>query len=159
MLPTLRCPAPEEGVAPLGWVAAPMFVFFVILSTLVLLNLFIGAINENMGMAKDQLEDMKKQAQIKKEEKKNAEDSNLKEIAELHKLGKRIEMLTKRTTRLHYAMGMAEFDMKTLIKKMEVRSKRVKVCPRAYLVHNMSSTCCRSLVFVSLQYIFHNLAF
>jgi hypothetical protein len=131
LLPAPRCPAPEEGVKPLGWVAAPMFVFFVILSTLVLLNLFIGAINENMGMAKDQLEDMKKQAQIKKEEKKNSEDSDLKEIVELHKLGKRIEMLAKRTARLHHAMGIVEFDIKTLIENMELRSKLFKVCPRA----------------------------
>jgi hypothetical protein len=108
-----------------------MFVFFVILSTLVLLNLFIGIINENMGLAKAQLEDMKKQAQIKKEEKKRSADSDLREIVELHKLGKRIEMLTKRTARLHNAMGMVEFDMKALIQKMKLRSKRYEVCHRS----------------------------
>ena len=123
-----RCPAPDVAPKPLGWVAAPLFVSFVFVATFVVLNLFIGVINENMGLAKEQLEEMKQKEELKKAgQKENAEDTNSKFMTELHLLTKRIKLLRKRSARLHQAFGMVQYDMKTFVEKMQLRSGRFEV--------------------------------
>ena len=47
------CKTPQKAM---GWVAAPFFVSFIILSSLVVLNLFIGVIISNMNDARATLE-------------------------------------------------------------------------------------------------------
>ena len=120
---TERCKTPKK----LGWIAAPLFVSFVVVATFVVLNLFIGVINENMGLAKEQLEEMKKREEIRKMEAQNSKDSGSQDLTDLHNLQKRIKLLKKRAARLHQAFGMVQYDMKTLVEKMSLRSGRYEV--------------------------------
>ena len=95
------------------------------------LNLFIGVINENMGLAKEQLEEMKKKDEIRKMEAQNSNDSKddkgSQDLADIHNLQRRIKSLKKRSARLHQAFGMVTYDMKTLVEKMHQRSQRFEV--------------------------------
>uniref|UniRef100_A0A061QT60 Ion transport protein n=1 Tax=Tetraselmis sp. GSL018 TaxID=582737 RepID=A0A061QT60_9CHLO len=101
----------------LGWPAAALFVSFVIVATFVVLNLFIGVINENMAIAKEQLKEMRKEEMMRK-----GMDDSVNEIKELHTLSKRMKKLHKRTARLHQAMAMAEYDVKTLMESLQAKS-------------------------------------
>eukprot|EP00873_Tetraselmis_striata_P012326 jgi/Tetstr1/432590/TSEL_021960.t1 len=112
------CTSPK----PMGWIAAPMFVSFVIVATFVVLNLFIGVINENMGLAKEQLKEMKKadlHGKIPEEE--------AAELRELFALSKRVKKVHKRIARLHQGMEMAQYDMKTFIQAVDRTSQRFTV--------------------------------
>jgi voltage-gated sodium channel len=107
---------------PMGWIAGPMFVSFVMVATFVVLNLFIGVINQNMGIAKEQLKELKKE-----DGSRGSDDAFAEERKTLLDLGKRVKMLHKRVARLHQGMDMAIYDMKVFMKAVEQTGKRYDV--------------------------------
>eukprot|EP00192_Tetraselmis_astigmatica_P004077 CAMPEP_0117665410 /NCGR_PEP_ID=MMETSP0804-20121206/9793_1 /TAXON_ID=1074897 /ORGANISM="Tetraselmis astigmatica, Strain CCMP880" /LENGTH=484 /DNA_ID=CAMNT_0005472817 /DNA_START=480 /DNA_END=1931 /DNA_ORIENTATION=+ len=110
------------GSHAMGWIIVPVFVSFVIVATFVVLNLFIGVINENMGLAKEQLMEMKKEEAAKK----MAGETGA-EMKELRLLDKRMVRLTKRTTRLHQSMSTVQYDTRTLVEKLMKKSQEYQV--------------------------------
>ncbi len=113
-----RCTSPK----PIGWVAAPIFVSFVLVATFVILNLFIGVINENMGIAKEQLVEMKKQEVLNKSQANPADDSSTLR-RDIILLERQVKRLAKRSARLHQAMGMLGYDLRVLAANLQKRSK------------------------------------
>jgi voltage-gated sodium channel len=107
---------------PMGWLAGPMFVSFVIVATFVVLNLFIGVINENMGLAKEQLKEMRKQ-----DLHRGMDEVTAGELKTLFDLSKRVKKLHKRVARLHQGMDMAMYDMKMFMKAVEQTGKRYDI--------------------------------
>eukprot|EP00951_Prasinocladus_malaysianus_P007231 scaffold51894_cov21-Prasinocladus_malaysianus.AAC.1 len=126
-----RC---EPGHA-VGWIAAPMFVSFTVVATFVVLNLFIGVINENMQLAKEQLKELRK----KESARKDMDDETARDMKQLHLLGKRAKKLAKRTARLHQGLAMCEYDMKIFMKSIERKSTLYQVYALSFASR---SNCC-----------------
>eukprot|EP00191_Tetraselmis_sp_GSL018_P014213 CAMPEP_0177589730 /NCGR_PEP_ID=MMETSP0419_2-20121207/6985_1 /TAXON_ID=582737 /ORGANISM="Tetraselmis sp., Strain GSL018" /LENGTH=454 /DNA_ID=CAMNT_0019080155 /DNA_START=246 /DNA_END=1611 /DNA_ORIENTATION=+ len=113
-----RCTDP----APLGWLAAPLFVSFVMLSTFVVLNLFIGVVIKNMEIAKAKLDELLKDEALKRLDGEAARD-----LKELRQLSKRIKKLHTRALRLEHGMQTTEYDMQLLMTRLEQRSRQYEV--------------------------------
>lgn len=132
----LRCTSPKA----LGWVAAMIFVSFVVVSTFMVLSLFIGIINEKMSLAKEQLNRMKKEAALAKA--KAGDDDIYKDLKDLHRLSQRIKRLYHRAARLHQGMEIASYEVKAFNRRMMKRANSYQVSANSAARMPLTPCCC-----------------
>uniref|UniRef100_A0A061R295 Ion transport protein n=1 Tax=Tetraselmis sp. GSL018 TaxID=582737 RepID=A0A061R295_9CHLO len=115
------CTKPER---PMGWAAAPFFVSFIILSSFVVLNLFIGVIISNMNDARTALDKAESEAEAE------AMDEFQQDSAVMKRMLSRMSELSGSLEKVVDSMSDMQAEVQKLEDSARARKKRTADCDR-----------------------------